>query len=224
MPSERVRVRRSPQRGRYAADDVRQVLDASPVAHVAFVMDGQPYCIPFLHARVGGTLYLHGSTASRAMCTLAGGAPACVTVTVLDGLVLARSVFEHSANYRSVTVLGRFARVAHDERALALEEFTNRLVPGRWGEVRRPNSKESAQTMVVAMPVEEASVKVRTGPPTDDDSPDAAVDVWAGVIPMSTHLGAPQPSPGLRHGIPIPPSVRTLYATTPACGAHEDTT
>jgi nitroimidazol reductase NimA-like FMN-containing flavoprotein (pyridoxamine 5'-phosphate oxidase superfamily) len=205
-------VRRQPERGRYARSDINDVLDAAMVAHVAFVEDGQPFCIPFLHARIGDTLYLHGSTGSRALRTLGDGAPACVTVTILDGLVLARSAFEHSANYRCVTLLGRFTPVAPGERAAALRAFTNRLVPDRWDEVRRPSRKELARTSVVAMAVGETSVKARTGPPSDDDSPDAAGDVWAGVLPMTTSLRPPVPSPGLRRDIPLPASVKALYA------------
>jgi nitroimidazol reductase NimA-like FMN-containing flavoprotein (pyridoxamine 5'-phosphate oxidase superfamily) len=216
-PSERVLVRRFPHRGTYDQAAVREVLDAAPMGHVAFVDDGQPYCIPFLLARVDATVYLHGSTGSRALRLLATGTPACLSVAVLDGLVLARSAFEHSANYRSAVLLGRFAPIGPEERAAALEAFTDRLLPGRWSEVRPPTGKEQAGTAVVALDIAEASVKVRTGPPSDDGSDDAALDVWAGLLPLAAHLGPPQPSPGLRPGIPLPGSVRALYASSPTC-------
>ena len=188
------------------------------VAHVAFVENGQPFCMPFLHVRVDDTLYIHGSTGSRALRILGGGAPACAMITILDGLVLARSVFEHSANYRSATLLGRFTPVPADKRSAVLEAFTDCLVPGRWKEVRGPSPKELAKTSVLAMPIDEASVKVRTGPPSDGDSPDATDDVWAGVLPVTTRLGTPEPAPELPHDLPLPQSVRTLCAT--ATGDH----
>lgn len=205
-------MRRAPERGRYARSDIHEVLDAAMVAHVAFVAAGQPYCIPFLYARVDDTLYIHGSTGSRALRILGEGAPACVTITILDGLVLARSVFEHSANYRSAVVLGRFTPVPAGERNAALRAFTERLVPGRWEEVRGPSPKEIARTSVLALTIDEASVKVRTGPPSDGNSSDAADDVWAGVLPMTTRLEPPQPAREVRPDLPLPRSVRTLCA------------
>jgi nitroimidazol reductase NimA-like FMN-containing flavoprotein (pyridoxamine 5'-phosphate oxidase superfamily) len=209
--SRRIRVRRQPARGRYDRASVEAVLDRTLFGHVAFVDDGQPYCIPMLVARSGERLLVHGSSASRALRTLATGVPACVTVTRLDGLVLARSVFEHSANYESAVVLGRFERIENDaERLAAFEAFTEKLVPGRWAEVRPPNRKELKATAILAMPIEEASVKARSGPPTDDDTPDAAADVWAGEIPVVTTFGAPVASPGLREGIAVSQSVRSL--------------
>ncbi|RBQ14676.1 pyridoxamine 5'-phosphate oxidase family protein [Spongiactinospora rosea] len=212
VTSERVRVRRSPERGHYARSDIHEVLDAAIVAHVAFIEAGRPYCMPFLHVRVGETLYIHGSTGSRALRILQDGAPACVTITMVDGLVLARSVFEHSANYRSAVLLGRFTPVPAEECDAALKAFTNRLVPGRWAEVRRPSPKELAATSLLALTIDEASVKVRTGPPSDGDSSDATDDVWAGVLPMTTRLEPPEPAPELRHDLPLPQSVRHLYA------------
>lgn len=204
-------MRRQPARGRYDRASVEAVLDRALFGHVAFADDGQPYCIPMLVARSGERLLVHGSSASRALRTLASGVPACVTVTRLDGLVLARSVFEHSANYESAVVLGRFERIENDaERLAAFEAFTEKLVPGRWAEVRPPNRKELKATAILAMPIEEASVKARSGPPTDDDTPDAAADVWAGEIPVVTTFGAPVASPGLREGIAVSQSVRSL--------------
>ena len=161
--------------------------------------------MPMLYARVGDRVYVHGSRASRMMRTLAEGAPACLTVTLVHGLVLARSAFEHSANYESVVVFGRFEEIAEsDERLTAFEAFTNQLLPDRWREVRAPNRKELKATTILALPLAEASAKVRSGPPDDDDSPDAALETWAGVLPLVTSFGAPQPSPGLRPGIPLP--------------------
>jgi uncharacterized protein len=209
----RVRVRRQPSRGRYERADIDSVLDRGFFAHVAFVDDGQPYCIPMLHARAGDRLFVHGSSASRAMRTLAAGAEACVTVTLLHGLVLARSVFEHSANYESAVLLGRFRVLeTHDERLAAMEAFTEKLLPGRWSEVRPPDRKELKATMICAMEISEASVKTRSGPPSDDGTPDAELDAWAGVVPIHTAFGTPEPSPGLRPGIMMSAAVERLIA------------
>jgi nitroimidazol reductase NimA-like FMN-containing flavoprotein (pyridoxamine 5'-phosphate oxidase superfamily) len=209
--SECVRVRRQPKKARYDRASIEGVLDRGLFCHLAFVHEGQPFCIPTLHARVDDRVYVHGSSASRTLRTLAGGADACLTVTVLRGLVLARSAFEHSANYDSVVLLGRFERVEDDDaRLAALAAFTNKLLPGRWDEVRHPSRKELKATMILAMSIDEASVKTRSGPPDDDDSPDAALDTWAGVVPVHTAFGEPEPSPGLRPGIALTPSVRRL--------------
>jgi len=209
--SERVRVRRGPHKGRYDRATIDAVLDRGLLCHVAFSDDAGAYCVPMLYARVDDTVYIHGSAASRALRTLADGAAACLTVTIVDGLVLARSAFEHSTNYESVMVFGRFANVADlDERLVALEAFTEKLLPGRWSEVRGPSPKELKATAVLAMPIEEASAKRRSGPPDDDDSPDAAIDTWAGVIPIATSFGTPIPSPGLRPGIPVSASLQRL--------------
>jgi uncharacterized protein len=209
--SDRVRVRRQPDRGHYDRESVDTVLDAGLLAQVAFVDRGQPWCVPMLYARVGDEVYVHGSTGSRMMRLLAAGAPACLTVTLIDGLVLARSAFEHSANYRSVMLVGSFRPIEDDRsRLAAFEAFTNRMLPGRWAEVRPPNRKELAATLILAMPIGEASVKSRTGPPSDGDSPDAAGDAWAGVLPVTTGFGVPEPAPDLRPGIPLAESVGRL--------------
>ena len=209
--SDRVRVRREPERGRYGRADVDAVLDAGLVAHVAFVHEGQPMCIPTLFARVGDELLVHGSSASRTLRTLAAGAPACVSVTIVDGLVLARSVFEHSVNYRSAVLLGSFRQVETEEgRLAAYRAFTDKVLPGRWDEVRPPAQLELRATEILSLRIGEASAKVRTGPPSDDDSEDAALDVWAGVVPAVRAWGMPEPSPGLRAGIDVPESVRRL--------------
>ena len=174
------------------------------MAHVAFADGDQPYCIPMLYTRSGPVVYIHGSTGSRAVRTLARGVPACLTVTRLDGIVLARSVFEHSANYESVVVLGRFRPVEDPaERLAAFEAFTEKLLPGRWAEARQPSRKELSATVILALPIEEASVKARSGGPDDDDSPDAELDVWAGAIPFITSYGAPAgPRTARRHRSP----------------------
>jgi uncharacterized protein len=207
-----IRIRREPKRARYDRESIHRVLDRGWVAHVAFVDQGRPFCIPTLYVRADDRVLIHGSTASRMVRQLAAGAPACVTVTLIDGLVLARSVFEHSANYDSVVLLGTFELIGDDEKLAALEAFVERLVPGRWDEARQPSRKELKATQVLALPIDEASVKTRTGPPEDDDSPDAELDVWAGVIPLHESFGTPVPSPGLRPGIPVSSSVERLAA------------
>jgi nitroimidazol reductase NimA-like FMN-containing flavoprotein (pyridoxamine 5'-phosphate oxidase superfamily) len=211
--SERVRVRRGPHKGRYDRATIDAVLDRGLLCHVAFSIDGDAYCVPMLYARVGDTVYIHGSAASRALRALANGASACLTVTVVDGLVLARSAFEHSTNYESVMVFGRCTNVAElGERMVALEAFTEKLLPGRWREVRGPTERELKATAILSMPIEEASAKRRDGPPDDDDSPDAALDTWAGVVPIETSFGEPVASPGLRPGIPLSASLRRLLS------------
>jgi nitroimidazol reductase NimA-like FMN-containing flavoprotein (pyridoxamine 5'-phosphate oxidase superfamily) len=207
----RVRVRRQPKRGAYDRETIDGILDASVFCHVAFVHAGEPFCIPTLHARLGDEVYVHGSTASRMLRTLAEGARACLTVTNLRGLVLARSAFEHSANYESAVLLGSFRLVEDpDERLAAFEAFTEKVLPGRWAEVRGPNRKELKATQILALAIDEAAAKTRTGPPSDDDSEDAALDTWAGVLPVTTTYGEPEASPGLRPGIPLAASVRRM--------------
>ena len=209
-PSPRVRVRRLPERARYDREAVAAVLDAGLVAHLGLVSEGQPYVIPTLHARVGEFVYVHGSAASRTLRTLRGGVPACLTVTLLDGIVLARSVFEHSMNYRSVVVLGTAAPVEEpDEKLVALEAFTEKLLPGRWAESRPPTATELKATSILRMPLDEASAKIREGGPEDGDTPDAELDVWAGHVPFVVRALDPVPDPSLRPGIPVPPALRS---------------
>ncbi len=161
-----------------------------------------------LYALVEEDILIHGARTSRLVRILAAGTPACLTVTNVTGLVLARSAFEHSANYESVTVLGSFAPVKdRAEMAVAFEAFVEKLLPGRWGEIRHPNGVETRATSVLALPLDEASAKIRSGPPDDSDTPDAALDVWAGVIPLRTTIGTPERAPGLRAGYELSKSV-----------------
>ena len=213
--SDRVRVRRNPTRGHYDRASIDDVLSRGLLAHVAFLDGRYPCCIPMLYAQLGDKIYIHGSTASRAIRALADGAAACVTVTIVQGLVLARSTYEHSANYEAVMAFGRFAQIDDEaERMTAFEAFTEKLLPGRWEEVRQPNAKELKATSILAMEIDEASAKIRTGPPDDDDSPDAERDTWAGVVPIVSSFGTPVPSPGLRPDIPLAPSVRALSGSS----------
>jgi len=206
-PSERSRVRRAPKRADYDRATIDAILDEALVAHLGFVADGQPYVIPTLHARVGDEVLIHGSAASRMVRALGAGVPACLTVTLIDGLVLARSAFHHSMNYRSVVVLGEARFVEGEaEREAALAAFTDKLVPGRWDEVRTPSRQELKGTRVLALPLTEASAKLRAGGPVDDDE-DHDLDVWAGVVPLHTTRGAVEPDPRLRAGIPLSPAV-----------------
>jgi nitroimidazol reductase NimA-like FMN-containing flavoprotein (pyridoxamine 5'-phosphate oxidase superfamily) len=170
-----------------------------------------------LFAHIGDLIYVHGSRGSRALRVLGAGAPACLTITVVDGLVLARSAFEHSANYASLMILGSFEMVRDPhEKQLALEAVIERLVPGRWSEVRAPNAKELRATTVLSIGLAEVSVKLRSGPPDDDNSADAERMTWAGVLPVDTHWGAPVPSPGLRVGVPLAKSIEGLAAAPSA--------
>jgi len=199
--TERTRLRRLPKRGSFDRGDVYRILDEAFVCHVAFVVDGQPYAIPTGYVRVGDAVYFHGSAASRMVRTLASGIDVCLTVTLIDGLVLARSAFHHSMNYRSVVILGK-ARFVDDraEKAAALRAFTNHIVPDRWDALRPVTDQELAATSVLAIPIEEASAKVRTGPPVDDEE-DLAWPVWAGVIPLTLERGTPMPDSHVPHGM-----------------------
>ena len=190
-PSPRVQVRRLPQRADYSPALVSAILDEGLVCHVGFAVDGQPYVIPTSYARVGEHLYLHGSAASRMLRGLAAGLPVCVTVSLIDGLVLARSAFHHSMNYRSVVVLGTARAVEEpEEKQAALRAIVEHVVPGRSAEVRGPNERELKATLVLRLPLAEASAKLRTGPPVDDDE-DYALPCWAGVIPLRLRPGTP---------------------------------
>jgi len=207
-PSSRTRVRRVHERARYDREAIDAVLDAALVAHLGFMADEQPYVIPTLHARIGDVVYVHGSAASRTLRALGDGIPACLTVTLLDGIVLARSIFEHSMNYRSVVVLGTATAVEDaDEKRRVLEAFTEKLLPGRWVEARQPTRKELKATSILHLPLDEASAKIRAGGPDDGDTADAELDVWAGYVPLVVAALPPVPDASLRAGIPVPPGI-----------------
>ena len=189
--TERTRVVREPHRGSFDRDAIYKILDEGFVCHVGFTAEGQPYVIPTMFARVGDAIYFHGSAASRMLRGLSGGLAVCVTVTLIDGLVLARSVFNHSMNYRSVVALGKATLVdAAEEKIAALRAFTEKILPGRWDDARQPNEKELKATSILRLPLSEVSAKMRTGDVQDDEE-DYALPVWAGVLPI--RLAASQP-------------------------------
>jgi nitroimidazol reductase NimA-like FMN-containing flavoprotein (pyridoxamine 5'-phosphate oxidase superfamily) len=210
-PTPRTRIRRLPKRAAYDHAAVHAVLDAGVLCHVGYVIDGQPYVTPTLYWRHGQRLYWHGSSASRMLRHLKAGVQACVTVSHLDGFVLARSGFHHSVNYRAVMALG-LARLVPDEDKLGvLEDFVERLLPGRWPELRPATRQEIKATTVLWMELEEVSAKIRTGPPLDDED-DYALPVWAGVVPVSTVVGAPEADPRLAAGTRAPAYLGHLAA------------
>ena len=203
-PTERTTLKRLPKRAEYDHAAVYQILDEAFICHVGFVADGKPVVIPTSYARIGDDLYIHGSAASRMLRSLAEGTDVCVTVTLIDGLVLARSAFHHSINYRSVVIFGN-ARVVDDadEKMRALHAFTDHVVPGRWEDVRPPSESELRATMVLKLPLVEVSAKVRTGPPIDDEQ-DYELSVWAGVVPLEMRAAAPIRDDRLSSGIEAP--------------------
>ncbi len=206
--TDRNRVRRKPQRGDYQKETIYQIIDEAPICHVGFVVDGQPYVIPTLHARQGDVLFLHGAPASRLLKVIETGAEVCITMTLVDGIVLARSAFHHSINYRSALLFGRGAIVTEPgQKMAALAAITEHIAPGRWSEVRQPSQQELDATTVVAVPIASASAKIRSGPPLDDEV-DYELPIWAGVLPLTLVSGAPEPDPRLPADIPLPPSLR----------------
>jgi nitroimidazol reductase NimA-like FMN-containing flavoprotein (pyridoxamine 5'-phosphate oxidase superfamily) len=210
-PTERTQVKRLPARGAYDAETVFKILDEAFLCHVGFVVDGQPFVIPTGYARVGDTVYIHGSAASRMLRTLSEGVQVCVTVTLIDGLVLARSVFHHSMNYRSVVILGRATLVEnHEEKMRALEAFTEQVVRGRWRDARKPTDAELKATWVLALPLTEVSAKIRTGPPKDDEQ-DYALPIWAGVVPLRLTPDSPVRDPRLELDL-APPDYALNYS------------
>jgi uncharacterized protein len=208
LRTERTTVKRLSKRGVYDRDTVNAILDEAYICHVGFVVDGQPMVIPTIHWRAGETLYIHGSAANRMLRTLrTDGVEACVTVTLLDGLVIARSAFHHSMNYRSAVILGHAREVSDpDEKLRALEGLVEHVLRGRSAEARSPNEQELKQTLVLALPIDEASAKVRSGGALDDEE-DYALDIWAGVIPLSLTAGEPIADERLKEGVTVPPSV-----------------
>src|SRR6266853_5151691 len=204
-------LKRLPQRGRYDREVINQILDEGFVCHVGFAVDGRPFVIPTGYARVDDRLLIHGSQASRMLRTVGQGIDVCLTVTLIDGLVLARSAFHHSMNYRSVVVFGRAAVVdEREEKLAALRALSEHMIPGRWDDVREPSERELQLTTVLSLPLDEASAKVRTGPPLDDEE-DYELPVWAGVIPLRLVANAPVPDPRLPTGIE-PPSYALDYS------------
>ncbi|MCP5050363.1 MAG: pyridoxamine 5'-phosphate oxidase family protein [bacterium] len=200
----RTKVKRIPSRGNYDKKTIYQILDEALICHVGIVEDGQPLVIPTIHARVGDELILHGALASRLLKYISGGGSVCITVTHLDGLVLARSTFHHSMNYRSVVVLGKGREVTDpEEKWNVLHALVDHIVPGRWEEARQPNEKEMKATKVVAIPIEEASAKIRKGPAGDEEE-DYELPVWAGVLPLPLTPGAPEPDSRLKEGVELP--------------------
>jgi uncharacterized protein len=207
-PTERTKVRRLPDRGKYDSESVYGILDEAFICHVGFVVDGQPYVIPTGFARVHDTLYIHGSAASRMLRTLADEVQVCVTVTLIDGIVMARSGFHSSMNYRSVVILGRAMLVeGRDEKLAALAAFSEQVMPGRWEDLRETTDAELKGTLVLTLPLKEVSAKVRTGPPKDDDA-DYELPLWAGVVPLKLTSGTPIDDPRLPRGIEPPDYAR----------------
>jgi nitroimidazol reductase NimA-like FMN-containing flavoprotein (pyridoxamine 5'-phosphate oxidase superfamily) len=211
--TERSQVRRRADRGRYDTDTIHAILDAAPVGHVGFVDDGRPVVIPMLFGRDGDDIYLHGSVASRLQRSMARSLDVCLTVTLVDGLVLARSAFHHSMNYRSAVLFGRAEAVDGDEKERALRAISEHLIAGRWDEVRSPSPIELRQTAVAKLIVEEASAKIRTGGPIDDDE-DLALAVWAGVLPSTPVWGEPETDALVPTGTPPSPSVTALRSAS----------
>lgn len=208
-PSERATVKRHAERGVYDEETIYEILDEALICHVALSTDSGPIAIPTIHARVGDKLYLHGSPASRLLRS-ALGSQICVTATIVDGIVAARSTFHHSLNYRSVMVLGTpRAVVDPQEREIAFEAIVNHVIPGRWDEARRPNTKEDKGTKLLVIDITEASAKVRSGPPIDADE-DLNTGIWAGVIPLVMKAGVPEPAPDLERDLELPDSIRNF--------------
>ena len=203
-PATRTELRRMPHRGSHDRETINQILDVGFLASVGFCVDGQPYVIPTLYGRDGEKLYLHGSSASRMLRELESGIAACVTVTLVDGLVLSRSAFDHSMNYRSVVAFGNARKVVDQELKIkSLRTISEHLIAGRWAEVRGPSDQELRATTVLEFSIEEASAKVRKGPPLDDEN-DYGLPVWAGVLPLETKSGSPVPDDKLIEGVALP--------------------
>ena len=210
-PTERTTLKRLPKRGNYEREIVNAILDEGFICHVGFIVDNRPFVIPTGYGRAGDQLYIHGSAASRMLRTLREGIDVCVTVTLIDALVLARSAFHHSMNYRSVVIFGR-AQVVEDvdEKMKALQVFTDHIMRGRWEESRQPNEKELRATLVLSLPLAEASAKIRTGPPIDDEE-DYELPVWAGELPLYLATGEAVQDPQLKSGIELPEYIRDYH-------------
>jgi len=212
--TDRSQLRRLPKRGSHELKTIHEILDAGFLAHVGFNVSGQPFVIPTLFGRAGETLYLHGSAASRMLRELSTGVPACVTVTLVDGLVLARSAFHHSMNYRSVVAFGTARKIEDPiQKTEALRVVSDHLIAGRWEDVRAPYEQELKATSVLEFAMEEASAKIRSGPPVDDEE-DYALPMWAGVLPLTIRSGQPVPDPRLPAGTAIPEYVNSYGHST----------
>ena len=208
--TERTRLRRAHERGRHDAETIHAILDAGLLCHIGYVMDGHPFVTPTLHWREGNRVYWHGSAASRMLRHQSGGVPVCLTVSLLDGIVVARSAFHHSINYRSVMLFGSAQAVTdRDAKERHLKALVDRIFPGRWEELRPITEKEIKATSVLGMDIEEGSAKIRTGPPKDDEE-DYDLPIWAGVLPVQTVLGAAEPCPRLAEGVEEPEHLRGL--------------
>ncbi len=208
LETERTKLKRLPKRGHFDRETVYGILDESFICHVGFAPEGKPVVIPTGYARVDDKLYIHGSQASRMLRTLSGGVDACVTVTIVDGLVLARSAFHHSMNYRSVVIFGRATLVEdREEKYAALVALSEHIIRGRWADVREPTELEMKATTVLSLPIEEASAKIRSGPPLDDEE-DYELPVWAGVVPLRIEAGEPIKDPRLPEGVEVPAYAR----------------
>ncbi len=214
-PTERTTIRRQPKRGVFDRATIYQILDEGFVCHVGFTVEDKPYVIPTAYARMNDDLIIHGATVSRMVRALENGCDVCVTVTLIDGVVLGRSAFHHSMNYRSIVVFGTAQMIQDEaEKMAALQAFTNHVVPQRWQDVRQPNDGEMKATTVLRLPIEEASAKIRTGDPIDDEA-DYELDVWAGVIPLRLQPGAAIADTKLHSGILIPCNVSEYQRSQP---------
>ena len=210
LQTPKTKVRRVPRRGHYDFDTIAAILDEGLVCQVGFVVNDQPFVIPTAYGRVDERVYIHGAGASRLIKTLRTGVDVCFSVTLLDGLVLARSAYHHSMNYRSVVLFGKAQPVTDEsEKLTALKAFTEHVLKGRWDQVRSPSPGELAETCVLSLPIAEASAKVRTGPPIDAEA-DYALPVWAGVLPLTHTVGEPIPDPRLLPNQPVPDNIATL--------------
>ena len=209
-PMSRTAFKRHPERGSHDRALVHEIVDAAPICHFGIIRDGQPVVLPTIHGREGETIYIHGSKAAGNLRDLEGGIDVCVTVTLVDGIKAARSLFEHSMQYRSAVIFGKGRLVTDpEEREVALRAITEHVLPGRWDDARQPNRPEDRQTGIIAVEIIEASAKINTGYPNDEPE-DLDLDVWAGVIPMSISYGTPDPAPNLRDGIQVPDYIRRL--------------
>ena len=217
IPTQRSQIKRVPKRGNYETEVIYNILDEALICHVGFTVDNQPFVIPTAYGRVLDKLYIHGSPASRMLRSLSQGIEVCVTVTLLDGLVIARSAFHHSMNYRSVVIFGT-ATLVHDieEKFAALKAFTEHVIPQRWSDTRQPNKKELQGTLVLSLPLTEASAKVRTGNPIDDE-PDYSLPVWGGVLPLQIVPGKPIADERLIEGVELPHYLRNYSRDRTVC-------